>query len=249
MIVTSYKTRPVVAGDTLFPILRNHLPKLQENDIIVVTSKIVSICESAIVKVGTSEDKRELVRAQSGYYIDNERTRRYGFQLTITHNLLIPNAGIDESNGNGYFILWPKDPMQSAVNIWRFLKEFYKVKHVGVIITDSHTTMLRRGTTGIGLAWCGFQALRNYIGTPDIFNRKLQVTKSHLLDGLAAAAVVTMGEGNEQTPLAVIREAQNIVFTGQPPTKEEKEDMHIPMDQDMYSSLLMDIPWQKGGTS
>ena len=247
MIVTPYKTRPVVAGDTLYPILDTYLPRLHERDIVVVTSKIVSICEGSVVKIHDSQEKQDLIRKQSQYYIDNELTRRYGFQLTIANNMCIPNAGIDESNGNGFTILWPKNPMQSAKKIWNHLRTKNSIKFLGVIISDSHTTMLRYGITGIGLAWCGFQALKNYIGTPDIFHRKLRVTKSHLLDGLAASAVLVMGEGNEQTPLAVIQEARNIVFTDHSPTKEEIENMYIPLKQDMYAPLLMDIPWQKGG--
>lgn len=249
MILTAYRTIPIVIGSNLLAVLDKFLPILQENDIVVVTSKIVSICEGNVKKIKSPDEKRDLVRQQSRLYIDSELTRRYGFQLTIAGNICIPNAGIDESNGNGYAVLWPKNPMKSAKSIWTYLKSKHKLTHLGIIITDSHTTMLRQGTTGIGLAWCGFQALKNYIGSQDIFHRKLLVTKSHMLDGLAASAVLIMGEGNEQTPLAVIREAHNVVFVDHPPTKSEIKDMHIPMEKDVYAPLLMDIPWKKGGKS
>lgn len=247
MIVAAYKTNPVVAGDQLFQVLRTHLPELHEKDIVVVTSKIVSICEKRIRTIFSPEDKRDLVRKESQQYIDTDETRRYGFQLTIAHNICIPNAGIDESNGNGYAILWPKDPMKSARDIWKFLKKTYRLQEIGVVVSDSHTTMLRKGTTGIGLSWCGFQPLNNYIGHTDVFKRKLKVTKAQVLDGLAASAVLVMGEGDEQTPLAVITGAQNVVFTNRPPTKQEIDDMHISIEEDMYAPLLLKIPWQKGG--
>jgi len=246
MIVTPYKTDPVVVGDRLFPILEKFLPPLKKKDIVVVTSKIVSICEGNVVKTQTTLQKRELIRTFSQLYIDNKLTRRYGFQLTIANNILIPNAGVDESNGNGYLVLWPKNPLKSATEIWNYLRYRNKLTHLGVVITDSHTTILRKGTTGIALSWCGFSPLTNYIGTSDIFGRKLQVTYAHIADGLAASAVVVMGEGNEQTPLAVIKEAHQVQFQRHPPSKEELADMRWPLEEDMYAPLLIDIPWKKG---
>jgi putative folate metabolism gamma-glutamate ligase len=246
MIVTPYITDPVVVGDTLFPILEKFLPPLKEKDIVAVTSKIVGICEGNVVKTHSSSEKRELIRTLAQLYIDNELTQRYGFQLTIANNILIPNAGVDESNGNGYLVLWPKNPLKSATEIWNHLKKRNKLTYLGVVITDSHTTILRKGTTGIALSWCGFSPLNNYIGTPDIFGRNLQVTYAHIADGLAASAVTVMGEGNEQTPLAVIKEAQQVQFQRYPPSKEELADMRWPLEEDLYAPLLMNIPWKKG---
>jgi len=249
MIVTPYKTHPVVSGSSLFPILDKFLPSLQEKDIVVITSKIVSICEGNVIPTTDALHKRTLVREHSEKYIDNDLTKRYGYQLTIAHNICIPNAGIDESNGNGYVILWPNDPMASAIGIWHHIKNTYGLRHIGIIITDSHTTMLRKGTSGIGLSWCGFEPLVDYVGKPDIFGRLLQVTQANIVDGFSAAAVSVMGEGNEQTPLAVIRETQNVIFSDHPPTEKEIANITIPMDQDLYAPLLMSTPWEKGGRS
>jgi len=249
MIVTPIKTDPIVLGALLFPVLDQFLPPLHNGDIVAITSKIISICEGRIQAITTEEEKQRVIREESERYIDTELTRRYGFQLTIAHNILIPNAGVDESNGNGQLILWPKDAMRTAQEVWEYLRKKFSLTRLGVIITDSHTTMLRKGTMGIGLSWCGFEALKNYIGTPDIFKRELRVTKSHVLDGLAASAVLVMGEGNEQTPMAVIQEAHNVVFQDHPPTREEIQDIHIPVELDLYAPLLLTVPWQKGGRS
>jgi len=247
MIVIPYKTDPITVGMNLNQMLEGYLPVVGEKEIVVVTSKIVSICQGRVKKITTPDQKRALVKAESQRYIDNDLTRRYGFQLTICHDLLVPNAGIDESNGNGYEILWPENPMESARLIWDFMRTRFHCTQVGVIITDSHSTILRYGTTGIGLAWCGFEPLNSYIGKPDIFGRKFTIQQANVLDGLAASAVVTMGEGSEQTPIAVIKGAQNVIFTDTPPTKEDEERLHIPMEKDMYAPLLMNAPWQKGG--
>jgi len=108
MIVTPIKTDPIVLGALLFPVLDQFLPPLHNGDIVAITSKIISICEGRIQAITTEEEKQRVIREESERYIDTELTRRYGFQLTIAHNILIPNAGVDESNGNGQLILWPK---------------------------------------------------------------------------------------------------------------------------------------------
>lgn len=249
MDIQAFQTSPIVVGDSLFPLLDRYIDDLKDGDVIAVTSKVVSICEGRVQKLTNQIEKDLLIRNESERYLDTDLTRRYGFQMTIAHNILISNAGIDHSNGNGYAVLWPEDPMKSAEKIWKHLKAKRSLSHLGVIITDSHTTLLRRGTIGIGLAWCGFVALKNYIGTKDIFGREFLVTQSHMLDGLAAAAVVVMGEGNEQTPFARIRGVQGMTFTNCPPTEKEKDAMRIGLEEDMYAPLLLSVPWQKGGKS
>jgi dihydrofolate synthase / folylpolyglutamate synthase len=61
------------------------------------------------------------------------------------------NAEIDESNGDGKFILLPRDSYESAYTLWEILREKYKLKDLGIIITDSRTIPFRNGTTGVSL--------------------------------------------------------------------------------------------------
>lgn len=245
MIVTAYKTGKITAGARLFPILDQYLPELSEEDIVVITSKIVSICQGRVVANDGTTDKYALILSEADAVIEDEKLKRLGVILTIKDDILISNAGIDESNGNGYFILWPKDIHKIAADVWQYLRKKYKRKHIGVIITDSHTTPLRWGTTGMGLAWAGFEALNNYIGTPDIFGRNLRVTKASILDGLSAAAVVSIGEGNEQTPLAVIRDTSFVTFQDRPPTKSEIAGLQITLGEDIFSPLLTAVRWKQ----
>ena len=114
--------------------------------------------------------------------------------LTLTDRALVPSGGIDESNGDGKYILWPKDVDAVADRIWQFLRDMYKISACGVIITDSHSSPLRWGTTGFGLSYCGFQPLTDYVGTPDLFGRPYQFQKRSVLDGISGGAVVVMGE-------------------------------------------------------
>jgi len=249
MDIQAYKTKAVVKGDNLHEVIDHALPALNNGDIVIITSKIVSICQGRIVPAGTDEEKFALIRKEAQYIIENDATRKYHLALTVANNTLIPNSGIDESNGNSYYILWPSDPMNAAQEVWKYLKAKHNIETLGVLITDSHTTPLRWGTTGIGIAWCGFDALNNYIGVPDIFGRPMAVTKANIMDGLAAAAVVVMGEGSEQTPLAVIKNVPFVRFQKNPPTQEEKDALPISLDDDIYSPILTPAPWEKGGAS
>lgn len=247
MNTTAYKTSKVVLGDNLFTILDHHLPTIHENSVIIITSKIVSICEGRVIKNDGTIDKKKLMQQEADFFIDDELTKRYGIMLTVKNDMLIASAGIDESNGNGYFILWPKDAMASARAIWEHIRKRDKIHHVGVLITDSRTIPMRWGTLGVGIAWCGFDPLNNYIGSEDIFGRKLKVTKSSIIDGLGAAAVLVMGEGKEQTPLSVITDVPMVHFTGHPPTKNEIAALHISLQDDIYAPITNTPKWQKGG--
>lgn len=246
MIVTPIRTKKVVVGDKLEQILTDSLPPLSENSVVVVTSKIVSITTGAVAPL--SAHKEELIQKEAQAFIAGTNANpNQNMLLTITDNILVPWAGIDESNGNGYYILWPKNPMLDAAKIWKFLKKTYKLQHVGVVITDSTCMPLRTGSISIGLSWCGFVPIKNYIGAQDIFGRKLQFTTTSFVDGLSQAAGIAVGEGNEQTPLCTIRDIPGIQFVNRQPTAAEKKSMHYPIDKDMFGPLLRSVTWEKGG--
>ena len=126
MIVTSYKTKKILSGDSLTDILDTSLPVLKNRDIVVVTSKIVSICEGNVDPDTTEKNKHRLIHKESEQYIEDKRSLRFGFTISIKESILIANAGIDESNGNGNLILWPKDPHKSAKYIWKYLKKNFR---------------------------------------------------------------------------------------------------------------------------
>jgi len=169
----------------------------------------------------------------------------YNIYLTIKNGILIPSAGIDESNVNDIYVLYPKNVQQTAISIWQYLRKKYYIQNLGVLITDSHTTIMRRGVTGIALGWCGFEPLYSYINKPDIYGKPLRVTQVNILDSLATIAVFAMGEGNEQTPLAIISKAPKISFLDRPPTLQEEKSVIIPMEEDLYGPLLESALWLK----
>ena len=244
MKITAIRTKKVLPQKaSLENLLSASLPKIRERSIIAVTSKIIALLEGSFVqKRGTS--KKELIFEEAEYLFQGVGTP-HDIVLTIKNNLLIPTAGIDESNAHGTYVLWPRDPQKSANAIRTYLKKKYGVRYVGVIITDSRTTPLRRGTVGAAIVHSGFVSLNNYIGKPDIFGKPLLVTQANIMDALAASAVAVMGEGNEQTPLAVIEHIPFVTFQDRNPTPSELKYSKISLKDDLYAPLLQKTKWQK----
>ncbi|QOD38242.1 putative folate metabolism gamma-glutamate ligase [Candidatus Wolbachia massiliensis] len=242
MHVEAIYTQRVEYGEALEKILDHHVSKLlREEVILAITSKIISICQKQVV-YKTACSKEELVRREADAIVD---AGSCGICLTIKDDILIPSAGVDESNGDGMYILYPKDVQKTAISVWNYLRIKYRIKHLGVLITDSNITPMRRGVTGIALGWCGFEPLYSYIGKSDLYSQPLQVTQINLLDALATSAVLVMGEGAEQTPMAMIRDALKVRFLTRPPTIEEEKSVKISMEEDLYSPLLTGVRWLK----
>lgn len=234
--------------DDLLGMIRDALPKLGEHSIVVITSKVVSIWQGRCLPRGQVPDKDELIKKEADLYLPRELVPGGWLMHTIKDNLFIPTAGIDESNAAGHYILWPAKVKEAAKIIWSWLRMTYGLHDVGVIITDSHTIPMRRGVLGISLAHYGFVPLHDYRGSEDLFGRKLVMTQANIVDSLAAAAVLPMGEGAECTPLALITDVPWVQFTDQPHQSEKLfSSLEIPLEEDLYYPLLSSVPWQKGG--
>ncbi len=245
MTVKAYKTHKITQADTdITKILDKYLPALSENSVVVVTSKIVALCEGRILPAD-KVNKDELVHQEAEYYLPKEENN-YGVYITIKGNILAATAGIDESNTNGFVVLWPKNPQESANKIREHLMQKHNIKNLGVLITDSKTTPLRWGVTGIGISHSGFRAINDYVGTKDLFGREFKMTKVNVMDGLSSAAAVVMGETIEQTPLGVITDIPFVQFQAGNPTDEELKNLTIPVDDDVYGAFLKSDKWKKG---
>ena len=246
MQIRAIKTHKITEEDTdITQILDKYLQGIvKEKSVVAISSKIVAICEGSIVKVdGVHKDA--LVEEEADMYLPRT-SNKYGVCISIKNGMFIASAGIDESNGNGNFVLWPKDPQQSANIIREYLSKKFGLSEIGVIITDSKSAPLRWGVTGVAIAHSGFSYLNSYVGQPDVFGRLLHVEKVNVPDTLAAAAVGEMGEGQEQTPLAIIADAQFVHFQQRNPSSEELAALAIRMEDDMYAGLLTKGAWQNG---
>jgi coenzyme F420-0:L-glutamate ligase len=238
MLIRAIKTRVFKEGEALAPFIEGYIKKLEEGSVLVVTSKIVSLAERRVKEIENSHTRERLIKAESQWAMQTKYT-----WLTIKDNTVMSSAGIDESNANGKIILLPRDSFKAAEEVREKLKQHYKIKNLGVIITDSRLLPLRAGIVGVALGYAGFAGVRDYRGTPDIFGRTLKLSRTDIADSLATAAVVLMGEGAEQQPLAVITGAP-IMFKN----KINRDELFIDPKDDIYQPLfenIKKIKWAK----
>ncbi len=248
MNIKIIKTRKFLPPkDDLWSLIKESISELSENSVVAITSKVVSIGEGRCIFADGSVDKRQLAISEAELYVPREEDRKRRLH-TITHGMLMGSAGIDESNAGGYYILLPKNPDKSAKEIWRFLRREYKVKSLGVVITDSNAAVLKRGIVGKAIAFYGFSHLKNYVGKKDLFGRKFKYSRTNIPDSLAAFAVYLMGEGREQTPIVIFEDLPFIKFVTRPPHyKKRFMSWKVPMDEDLFKPFLNSVIWKKGG--
>lgn len=232
MLVRSVRTRVFKEGENLERFIVAHIPKIEDGAVLVVTSKIVALSEKRTVRVTERRTKESLIREESELAIPT----KYAW-LTVKDGTVMATAGIDESNANGKLILLPKDSFTAAARLRSLLITKYKVKRLGVLITDSRVLPLRSGVTGVALGYAGFKGLVDYRGKKDIFGRALKMTQVNAADALATAAVYLMGEGNEQCPLAVIEDAP-VTFA----SRVRKNELRISIEDDLYRPLFDALP-------
>lgn len=249
MIIAPVKTRVLVPPqDDLLGVIKKALPKIHERSVLVITSKVISIWQGRCIPLSRFPDKDELIKKEADFYLPRQATPHAWVMHTIKHNIFIPSAGIDESNANGHYVLWPSHPKDTAKQLWHWARKNYRIKNLGIIISDSHSIPLRRGMMGLSLSYYGFQPLKEYRGAKDLFGRELKMTLANFPDSLATAAVLTMGEGKESMPLAVIRDVPDIKFTNRPyRPRRPHSSFEIKTQEDLYYPLLSSVPWKKGG--
>jgi len=111
------------------------------------------------------------------------------------------NAGIDQSNvGDERILLLPENPCKSAERLRAGLG-----KDCAVIITDTCGRPFRTGVAGVAVGWSGIAALRDWRGECDLQGKVLGNTLEAIVDEIAAAANLLMGEAGDGTPAVVFR--------------------------------------------
>lgn len=248
-------------GDDLADILVAGLQKsniaLEDGDILVVTSKIVSKAEGRMVDLTTitpSERAHELARQADKdprvvellLQESAEILRVRVGTIIVEHRLgfVCANAGIDHSNvappqtsevskdfgslhAEDHVLLLPLDSDASSRAI-REKIESQTGKKIGVMVIDSHGRAWRIGTVGACIGLSGIPALVDERGWKDLFGYELRITVVGAADELAAAASLVMGQAAEGTPAAHVR--------GFPyPLREgSMKELLRPKEQDMF---------------
>ncbi|MEM1728209.1 MAG: coenzyme F420-0:L-glutamate ligase [Candidatus Jordarchaeales archaeon] len=251
MILKGIKTKVVEVGDDLVEVIldgiRRARIKLRDHDILVITSKVVSVSEGRIVSLKEVKPSEKAVKLSEQCGLPPEFVEVvlkeadevygcvYGALLTLRKGVLQANAGVDRSNAPpGYVILPPKDPTESARKIRKKVIE-KTGKKVAVLIVDSRVQPLRLGNTGIALGVAGFEPVIDERGKSDIYGERLKITRRAIADCIAAAAEIIMGERNEKTPVVLVRNAP-VVFTER---LVDDLEMTIPIEECMYMGVFM----------
>ena len=234
--------------DSFFEALCESLPVLSEKNIIALSSKAVAIGEGRCVLLPENEDvqvyKDRLAEAEAEYFLPRGATG--GGHPTIIHGSLMWSAGIDESNGDGHFVLWPRDPMYAAQEYRTKLQKRYGVEDLAVIIVDSHSMPLHNGALGTAIGYAGFLPIKDYRGSLDLFGRAFKFERLNIADSLAVAATCVMGEGDELTPAVVIEDMPHITFTDEVPNDPYLQ-LTIPKEEDYFRVFINNVEWKKGG--
>lgn len=191
-------------GDDLAAAIAVAAPWLRDDDIVVVTSKVVSKCEGRIVPAPADPEERDALRRR---LVDDEAVRvlaRRGRTL-ITENkfgLVQAAAGVDGSNvDTTELALLPADPDASAAALRAALSEH---ADVGVVITDTMGRAWRNGQIDAAIGSAGVAVLYAYAGAHDAHGNELLVTEVAVADEIAAAADLVKGKLTA-VPVAVVR--------------------------------------------
>ena len=206
-------------ADLIMEAIKERNETLIENDVVVITHKVISKAEGKVVdlstiipseeskkiSLNTSKDPRlvELIISQSKEIVKMER------DIIITetkHGFVCANAGIDASNVgvlSNHVVLLPDNPDESARRIRSDIKSRTKI-NVSIIISDTFGRPFRKGQVNVAIGIAGIAPIVSYIGKTDMYGKVLKVTEIAIADELASAAELVMGKSS-RIPIAIVR--------------------------------------------
>ena len=187
-------------ADELIKGFENNNIAVEDNDVIVVTQKIVSKVENRLIE-NNFENIEELIEKES---LEILRKRGDTIIARTKHGFICANAGIDKSNiKKGSVLLLPEDPDKTSRDIQKKI-EYNTNKRVSVIISDTFGRAWRKGQTNVAIGASGIVPLESYIGEKDAFDNELFATEIAIIDELAGAAELVMKK-SDNIPVAIIR--------------------------------------------
>jgi coenzyme F420-0:L-glutamate ligase/coenzyme F420-1:gamma-L-glutamate ligase len=223
--------------------LTGGLAPLLPDDVLVVTQKIVSKAEGAIVDLTTVTPRPEAIEFGQRWDRDPRQVevvlreaRRVvrmdaGVLITETpHGFICANGGVDASNvgpGSGSIVtLLPKDPDASAARIRESIRVRFGVD-LGVVVSDSFGRAWRWGIVDVAIGVAGIGPLDDLRGTPDADGRIMRSTVRAVADELASAAELVLGK-TAGRPAAIVRGA------GPPRREAAIRELIMPPENDMF---------------
>jgi coenzyme F420-0:L-glutamate ligase / coenzyme F420-1:gamma-L-glutamate ligase len=218
------RTGTDLAAVILAAIEADRLGPLQNGDVVVITSKIISKAEG---RLEPASRRTELIDSEARRTV----ARRGETRIVRTRGgLTIAAAGIDRSNiSTESILLLPSDPDASAAEVHSRLVAATGLR-LGVIVSDTAGRPWGGGQTDHAIGLCGIRAIENYTGIQDAYGNELQITAMAVADELAAAADLVKGKLGGR-PVAVVRGLDQLV-TG---TDSSARELLREEDKDMFS--------------
>lgn len=222
--------------------------KIEDGDVIAIAQKILSKAESRVVHL------REIIpsgKAKELSHITRKDPKFVELVLRETRNivkatsevllvedkrgLICINAGIDKSNveGGDNFGLLPLNPDESAEQCRLSIKRLTG-KNVAVIVCDTYSRPFRRGQVNFAIGIAGIKPFRDYRGKEDLFAQVLRVKNVAVVDEIAAAAEMLMGQAEEARPVVVFKGLDTVVFC----EKCKMNELFISRDEDLFRDAL-----------
>ena len=225
----------VVPGDDLGRLIGDALDRtpgvvpLRPDDVVVVTQKIVSKAEGAIVDLTTIEPRPEAVAFAERWDRDARQievvlreARRvvrmeHGVLITETpQGFVCANGGVDASNvgpdSGSVVTLLPRDPDASARAIREAIRGRFGTD-VPVIVSDSFGRPWRWGITDVAIGVSGLRPIEDLRGQADADGRVMKSTIRASADEIASAAELALGKVGRR-PVAVVRGANPLLGDG-----------------------------------
>jgi coenzyme F420-0:L-glutamate ligase/coenzyme F420-1:gamma-L-glutamate ligase len=202
----------VQPGDDLAGLLLSALHAqeltLEDGDILVVTSKIVSKAEGRVLAAADREDAitRETVRVVASRPYPGGVTRI----VENRQGLVQAAAGVDASNTpDGTILLLPEDPDASARALCATVRQASGAR-VGIVVSDTLGRPWREGQVDAAIGAAGVRVIDDLRGSTDSFGQTLSVTQAATGDELASATDLVKGKASGM-PVALVRGLDRLV--------------------------------------
>lgn len=228
MNIHPIKTSIFKEKENLISFIVKHIPEAKDAMVLAIASKLICLWKGSYVKYESISQKENLIQKESSHALKTPLA-----WFTIKDGMVMTNAGIDESNVENKLLLLPSDCYKIAEEIRISLLEKWKIKKLGIVITDSMILPLRAGVIGAAIAYSGFKGVKDFRGVPDLVGKPLKVTFVNVADSLATAATLCMGEANESQPLCVLQDAPIEFVDGY-----DQKELKYPIEEDLYTPLF-----------
>jgi coenzyme F420-0:L-glutamate ligase/coenzyme F420-1:gamma-L-glutamate ligase len=222
--------------------------EIEDGDVIAIAQKIFSKAENRVIRLKgiiPSGRARELalVTGKDPRFVELVLRETKSIVKAASSILLVEdkrgliciNAGIDKSNveGRDNFSLLPVNPDESAEKCRLNIKRLTG-KNIAVIICDTYSRPFRRGQANFAIGIAGIKPFRDYRGKKDLFGQILRVKNIAVVDEIAAAAEMLMGQAKEARPVVIFKGLDTVVFC----EKCNMNELLISRDEDLFKVTL-----------